>query len=280
LLPLKLMQTLTLKRREVDLREYCDRRAHEDDCATLLKDEFKLVDEETGKVVALYCKPTDAEQAFNDIFDACLSVKYVSDFRTNGLKTTSRIFGYNPRNALRKDFCSAASLAHDAPELHQRVLRGGAMAAKYYAYHNQELYDEHLQTTKEKIVTDYQLPEVPFTSGIINDNNPLCYHFDSGNFSNVWSAMIVLKHKISGGYLSMPEYDVLVEVANHSIFYFDGQAILHGVTPITKLASDSRRFSLVYYSLKAMWNCQPLRDEIARARMRREEVEQKRLLKR
>jgi len=271
------MQTLSLKRRDINLREYCDRRAHEDDCTTLLKDEFKLVDEDTGRVVALYCKPTNETQTFNDIFHACTEVKYTTDYRTNGLKTTSRIFGYNPRNAIRKDWCSAASLAFDAPELHQRVLAGGALAAKYYALHNEELYQEHLKTTEEKIVTDFRLPDVPFTSGIINDNNPLCYHFDSGNFKNVWSAMIVLKHKVSGGYLAMPEYDVMCEVANHSIFYFDGQSILHGVTPIAKLADDSRRFSLVYYSLQAMWNCQPLRDEIARARMRREEVEQKRL---
>ena len=150
------------------------------------------------------------------------------------------------------------------------------MAAKYYALHNTELYQEHLATTHENIVDDFSLPDVPFTSGIINDNNPLCYHFDSGNFKNVWSAMIVLKHKTSGGYLAMPEYDLMCEVANHSIFFFDGQSILHGVTPIKKLASDSRRFSLVYYSLQSMWNCQPLREEIARARTRREEVEQKR----
>lgn len=270
------MQTLTLKRREIDLKDYCDRRADENDCSTLITNEFKLVDEDTGEVMALYCKPAQESDTFNDIFDACIKVKYVSDYRTNGLKTTSRIFGYNPRNAIRKDFCSAASLAHDSPDLHQRVLRGGALAAKYYAVHNPELYEEHLNTTQEKIVQDFRLPDVPFTSGIINDNNPLCYHFDSGNFKNVWSAMIVLKHKIAGGYLAMPEYDILVEVSNHSVFYFDGQGILHGVTPIKKLAPDSRRFSIVYYSLQQMWNCQPLREEIARARMRREAVERKR----
>lgn len=271
------MQTLTIKRKSVDLEQYVHRRADESDCSTLLKDEFKLIDEDSGEVVALYCKPSGETEAFNDIFDACRDVKYCADYRTNGLKTTSRIFGFNPRNAIRKDFCSVASLATEDPAIHQRILNGGTLAAKYYALHNQELYDNHLETTREKIVDDFRYADVPFTSGIINDNNPLCYHFDSGNFKHVWSAMIVLKHKIAGGYLAMPEYDVMVEVVNHSIFYFDGQAILHGVTPIKKLASDSRRFSLVYYSLQNMWNCQPLRQEIARARMRREAVEQRRL---
>lgn len=271
------MQTLCLKRRDIDLKDYCKRRAQESDCTTLITDEFKLVDEDTGEVVALYCKPQSEDEIFNDIFDACVEVKYFKDYRSSGLATTSRVFGYNPRNEVRRKYsCTAATLAHETPSLHGRVLRGGALAAKYYALHNADLYQQHLQTTSEKISEDWRLPEVPFTSGIINDNNPLCYHFDTGNFKKVWSAMIVLKRKISGGYLAMPEYDVMVEVLNHSIFYFDGQSILHGVTPIKKMAADARRFSLVYDSLQQMWNCQPLREEIARARMARQEAEERR----
>lgn len=270
------MQTLVIEKKKIDLKKFIQKRAAENDCSVLLKDEFKLVDKETNRVVCVYIKPTEDEQAFSTIFDTCLNVKYTESIRTSGLKTTSRIFGYNPRNAIRKDFCSATSLATENPEMHARLIKGGALAAKYYALINKELYEEHLKTTKEKIVSDYRFADVPFTSGIINDNNPLCYHFDSGNFKNVWSAMIVLKHNIGGGYLSMPEYDINCEVSDRSIFYFDGQNILHGVTPISKLAPDSRRFSIVYYSLKSMWNCQPLREEVARARMRREEVEMRR----
>ena len=270
------MQTLVLEKKKIDLREFVQRRANESDCATLLKDEFRVVDKETGKVVCLYIKPREDADALSEIFDCCTTVKYQETFRTSGLKTTSRIFGYNPRNAIRKDFCSITSFATEQPNQHAKIMSGGAIAAKHYALHNSELYSEHLKTTKERIVEDYRHADVPFTSGIINDNNPLCYHFDSGNFKDVWSAMIVLKKEIGGGYLSMPEYGVMCEVKDKSIFYFDGQSILHGVTPITKMRPDSRRFSIVYYSLRAMWNCAPLREEIARARMRREQVEQKR----
>jgi hypothetical protein len=273
------MQTLVLEKKKIDLRSYVQRRANENDCPTLLKDEFKLIDKESGKVVALYVKPKEDLQALDDMFDCCTKVKYQETFRTSGLKTTSRIFGYNPRNAIRKDFCSITSFATEQPALHAKIMGGGAIAAKYYALNNPELYADHLRTTKEKVVEDYRHADVPFTSGIINDNNPLCYHFDSGNFKEVWSAMIVLKKDIGGGYLSMPEYNVLCEVKDKTIFYFDGQNILHGVTPITKLKPDARRFSIVYYSLRAMWNCAPLREEIARARMRREAVETKRLNK-
>lgn len=271
------MQTISLPKKQINLRDFVQRRAAESDCSEVLRDEFKLVDADTGRVVALYCKPQAEAEKFKDLFDACLKTKYQETYRTSGLKTTSRIFGYNPRNAIRKDFCSITSFATEQPDQHQRILAGGALAAKHYALHNPELYETHLTTTKAKVVDEFRLPEVPFTSGIINDNNPLCYHFDAGNFKEVWSAMIVLKDRIAGGFLSMPQYGVACEVANNSIFYFDGQNILHGVTPIKKLAPDSRRFSIVYYSLRAMWDCQPLRDEIARARMRREQVEQRRL---
>jgi hypothetical protein len=271
------MQTLVRKKKKIDLTKFVQRRANENDCSTLLKDEFRLVDEDSGKVVCLYVKPTEDAAALDEMFDCCTKVKYQETYRTSGLKTTSRIFGYNPRNAIRKDFCSSTSFATEQPAQHAKIMAGGAIAAKHYALHNPELYGEHLKTTQEKVVEDYRLADVPFTSGIINDNNPLCYHFDSGNFKEVWSAMIVLKRDIGGGYLAMPEYDVACEVKDKSIFYFDGQNILHGVTPITKLQPDSRRFSIVYYSLRAMWNCAPLREEIARARMRREQVEMRRL---
>lgn len=271
------MQTLVLEKRKLNLSDFVQRRAQESDCSTLLKDEFKLVDKESGKTVCLYVNKVDETAALDEMFDCCTKVRYDETYRTSGLKTTSRIFGFNPRNAIRKDFCSTTSFATEQPTLHGKIMSGGAIAAKYYALHNPELYADHLRTTQEKIVEDFRDAELPFTSGIINDNNPLCYHFDSGNFKEVWSSMIVLKQHIGGGYLSMPEYDVMCEVRDKSIFYFDGQSILHGVTPIKKLQPDARRFSIVYYSLRAMWNCSPLREEIARARMRREQVESRRM---
>lgn len=270
------MQTLVLEKKKLNLREFVQRRANESDCPTLLKDDFRLIDKASGKVVCLYVRPAEDAAALDEMFDCCTKVNYQESTRTSGLRTTSRIFGYNPRNAIRKDFCSITSFATEQPAQHAKIVAGGAIAAKHYALHSPELYADHLKTTKERVVEDYRYADVPFTSGIINDNNPLCYHFDSGNFKEVWSAMIVLKRDIGGGYLSMPEYGVMCEVRDKTIFYFDGQNILHGVTPITKLKPDARRFSIVYYSLRAMWNCAPLRDEIARARMRREQVEQKR----
>ena len=112
-----------------------------------------------------------------------------------------------------------------------------------------------------------------FTSGIVNHNNPLKYHFDSGNYNGVWSAMFAFKRDIEGGHLACPEIDVAFKCSNFSLVMFDGQSILHGVTPIKKMKPDAVRYTVVYYSLKAMWSCDSPSDELERMRSKRQEIE-------
>jgi hypothetical protein len=268
------VKDIVLKKNAVDLEKFVHRRANESDFTTLIKEEFRLIDQDSGKIVALYVKPKKEKVAFSKIFRACKQTKFTKDTRTSGLVTTSSIFGYAPRNPIRgKPYCSSTRMANEQREQHDVLMDVAApLCARNYKEHHPDLYAEHMGLSK-KIVSDYRDDETPFTSGIINDNNPLCYHFDSGNFESVWSAMIVLKDRIAGGYLSMPEYGIGVEVANNSIFYFDGQGILHGVTPIKKLHPEARRFSIVFYSLKRLWSCLPLSEEIARAKQMRTEFE-------
>lgn len=64
----------------------------------------------------------------------------------------------------------------------------------------------------------------------------------------------------------MPEYGVGVSLPHNSVFMFDGQSVLHGVTPITKTSNQAVRYSIVYYSLQQIWNCLPLSEEVARIR--------------
>jgi hypothetical protein len=89
--------------------------------------------------------------------------------------------------------------------------------------------------------------------------------------------MVVFKHKVSGGHLAMPEYGVAFECAHNTAMMFDGQEILHGVTPIKKEGESSLRYSIVYYSLQQIWNCLPLTEEIARLRNKKYQVAQSRL---
>jgi hypothetical protein len=168
------------------------------------------------------------------------------------------------------------SLSYDAPTLHEEVVRGGEVIATEYENVNPTLYKEHSLQTKENIVDDYKIDDMPFTSGIINRNNPLKYHFDSGNYRNVWSGMFTFKNDVKEGHLSFPEFNLGVNLKDKSLIMFDGQSHLHGVTPITCMSEESTRHTVVYYSLRQMWNCLPLDDEIIRARKLRDERELKR----
>jgi len=128
----------------------------------------------------------------------------------------------------------------------------------------------------DKVLKDYQIENTPFTSGIINKDNQLKYHFDTGNFKDVYSCMLGFKEDILGGYLALPEYNCAFEIEDNSLFIFDGQNILHGVTPFEKLTEKSYRYTIVYYSLKRMWQCLPINDEVVRIRNKRLEIEERR----
>lgn len=266
------MRIIEKKARELDISKYKARSAVEADYHELIKEPVTIMHD--GKVKVVYDKlPFDVEP----YREALKRIKYQKSERTAGLKTISRIFGYSPRVTLRKDFCSVTSLAGEQPEEHDLICSLGSKIASVYLQRAPEVYASHEQVTKEKIADQWVIPNSPFTSGIINRNNPLKYHFDTGNFKNVFSCMVAFKHDVEGGYLSLPEYDCGIEVADATLLLFDGQEILHGVTPIKELSDEAYRYTVVYYSLRRMWDCLTVDDEVARIRKVKTERENKRL---
>lgn len=267
------MIDIVLKKREIDFQAFVKRSAKEEDCTQIIREPSRIIDQDTGEVVVIYGQVSRESQ---ELFRALRTVKYPVTERTGGLKTTSRIFGAMPRIALRSDFCRMAGLAKDSPQANALLLKWGLEAEKLYAEHSPERYARHKGLT-EKVLGEYRMVNTVFTSGIVNKNNPLKYHFDSGNFEDVFSCMIGFKEGIVGGYLAMPEYNCMLEIANYSVSLFDGQKILHGVTPMTKLDESANRFTIVFYSLKQLWNCKPMGEELARIRKLKTERERKRL---
>jgi hypothetical protein len=267
---------LTIPRRPLNLKEYRFRKAQETDYEQLLTSSTIITDEETGRPRIVYLRLTD------DCSDICAVLRTVrfedADERASGMLSQSRIVGYRPRITIRDDFCTVAALAHEHPYAHGLVTSYAKKVALYYQQYNPELFAHHRQLA-DKVLPDWQLDESVFTSGIINKNNPLPYHFDSGNFKDVWSNMLVFKHQVRGGFLSVPEYGVGFEVAHNSLLMFDGQNILHGVTPIYLEGPEAFRYSVVYYSLQSMWNCLPPSQEVERIQKIRTEREEKRLRK-
>ena len=265
------MKPLHYERRALDLNAYKLRSAQEDDYDTLVTESSAVY--ENGDLMIVY-QELDLDCA--DIVQALQNIRYETSSRTDGLPTTSRIFGFSPRVTIRKDFCSATSLAKEQPAEHALVCQYAEKVADCYQRVNNPLYEQHLAATEGHVIGEYRVKNSPFTSGIINKNNPLKYHFDTGNFKSVWSCMLVFKHQVGGGYLSVPEYGLGFELKHNSLFMFDGQGLLHGVTPIRKRSATAFRYSIVYYSLREMWNCLPITDELLRIRNLKTEREIKR----
>lgn len=257
------MKELILTRKPLDHTQFIRRSALESDFETLIDDDVIAVDAETKQIIFIH-KKLDFDD--REIMWALDRIRYDENLRTSGLKTRSRIFGYSPRVMRRKDFCGVTSMAVEHPKEHAAVCRYGVQISGVYSEHTPETYKEHQEIMKAKVLDEWAIKDTPFTSGIINKNNPLKYHFDSGNFKNVYSCMAVFKRDVRGGYLSLPEYGVGVSLPHNSVFMFDGQSVLHGVTPITKVNASAMRYSIVYYSLQQIWKCLPLSEEIARIR--------------
>ena len=266
------MKSINVKRREIDVKQFRFRRAEEKDFSTLVdEDALVYID---GKLSIIYIAAVPED--LTSFYRALETIRYDKSTRTSGLVTTSRIFGYAPRNVIRNAPCRASGLAGDSPEQHKAIMRSARIAAKYYRKYNPELAALHQQLTDEKVLGNYRMEDTMFTSGIINDNNPLLYHFDAGNYKGVYSAMFGFKKGIEGGYLACPEIDLGFKIGNKSLTMFDGQGLLHGVTPISKTHKDAKRYTIVYYSLQQMWNCQTPGTELEILRERRTTYERRR----
>lgn len=269
------MQFLNAQLKSLDCKELRKHHAKESDCEIVVTQNTTVL--LNGKPIVVYI--ADLPKSTDQLFDALTRIKYDTSTRTSGMVTSSKIFGYAPRNAIRNLSCRAASIAAQHPAESDILKKFAAVAAEQYRATNSELAERHNRMTDEKVKLGYRMAGSMFTSGIVNHNNPLKYHFDSGNYVGVWSAMFAFKRHVDGGRLACPEIGVSFECANKSLTMFDGQSILHGVTPIIKRRPDAVRYTVVYYSLQKMWECESHENEIQRMRNFRMKIENSRRAK-
>ena len=186
--------------------------------------------------------------------------------RLSGIISSNRVFGTLAPEKLRQRYlCTKTNLDKEQPELIKLL--------ETLAINNYDLFksiDKHRAAEHEKIVTDAVHPDwlfagTPFTSGVINYSSALPYHKDRGNFVGSWSMMLSLRKDISGGYLHLPEYDLLLGVPNNSVTIFNGQAFWHGVTPMVVKKKDAYRFTIVWYAKTKVHSCGCKENEMQRA---------------
>jgi hypothetical protein len=266
------MKKIKVTRKEINKKDFVRRTAHLSDVTRHIKEDCIICIDD--KPILLY---KTLEEKPNKIRKAVQNVKYGVGKRVHGLKSQSAVFGYKPRQENRQDYCSASAMGKNHPKEHYLISQYAQEIEKHYKEHFPETYDNHQKEVKERVKEEWVIKDTVFTSGIVNKNNQLNYHFDSGNFKNVYSNMLVFKGNVKGGHLVIPEIDISLEVADSSVTIFDGQDLLHGVSPIKYVHKDSYRYSIVYYSLQRMWQCLEINEEIGRIRKVKMEREKKRI---
>jgi|TARA_R110002051_G_scaffold65591_1_gene118819 hypothetical protein len=268
------MKQITLnKNSSFEPKDFVYKNVKETDFDIIINENTTIRDQNTGEIILVYMK---LKEGVDELREAIINLKYVKGRRAQGLKAFDKIFGYMSRIGFQNDYCSTAGFARESPKNHKIVCDYGDKLGDLYKEMVPEMYNKHSKIVAEKVKPEWVLGNSPFTSGVINKNNQLNYHFDSGNFKDVFSNMIAFRKKIEGGRLSLPEYNIGLEIDDSTVTLFDGQKILHGVTPINYLTPESYRFSIVYYSLSQMWKCTSPKEELDRIKKVKTERNQKR----
>lgn len=267
------MQHLEARRRDVDLEVFRGAFAAEQHVSRVIEEPTMVYVDEAEHPSVVY---VELDEKLPEAIAALLRIKYSTGSRTNGMMSTSRTFGHTPKLVLRgAETCRDAKLAQEDPEAHATVAGLADVVEREYRRWNPAAYAQHEEAV-DKVLPEWRLQDGVFTSGIINRNNKLPYHYDRGNFPGCWSNMLVFKRHCAGGDLVCPELDLAFRLRDHSLLMFDGQALLHGVSPFRITRPDGHRFTVVFYSLKQMWRCETRDESVALAAARRTARERQR----
>ena len=265
------MRLREVRRQELDPKDWIKKAVTVDDCSQTVDHDCEVVDQHGNHLISYVHRVGD--DRLEDVRAALLTTNYAKGKRTGGLETNSRIFGYAPRNPLRNHTCRQVTMAQEQPVNHRVLTAASQIIEKLYAKYSPDAYAYHRSKAVEKIDKDWMIGESVFTSGIANKNNALAYHYDAGNVKYCRSAMFAFRRNVSGGLLCMPELDLRFDLGDRSLILFDGQAIIHGVSPLA-LKPKGYRITAVFYTLEEMWRCLPLNEEVLRERVRRSEIEE------
>lgn len=251
------MKRIDVTKRPVDIKSMIKRRADENDAEIIIDEPCEIYDQNGVKLFHY-----DTFDTTGLLEQVLTKIRYDSSNRVSGITSTSRIFGFQPKNGLRAAPCSVARLAKEYPVEHKIVTEFCGRVEDVYKREFPELHSAHVEQVNKDILPAWRINGGVFTSGIINQNNPLNYHTDNNNYHNFRSCMINFRRGVMGGYLVIPEYNIKFKLLDNTLIIFDGATVLHGVSPIKLLDKDSHRFSIVFYSLDTMRPCKAPADEL------------------
>ena len=224
----------------------------------------------TDSVLGVYLKlPPKALKIMGHI---ARYAKTTKGLRTYGLPMNSAIFGALPRIEIRQNYCRLTRNSVEQRDLMALVLDFAGDIAKLYEKHLPGEYGRHLKMSVQDVLTEWLLPDTPFSTVNFNLNHAIRYHRDRANQKGVMSNVIITRQNVEGGLLVLPEYQVALRQGDGALIIFDGQAVVHGVTPI-QFGENGYRCSVVFYTLRGMKNCYPYAEEFERAKVDRTRIE-------
>lgn len=273
------MKTTDLAKKDIDLSLFYKRLAKEKDCSLMIGGETLIRIDGVPKIL-LAKVPSGV--SMSSVRSAALRIKASKVKRiSKGLITggKNRIFGYRPQRAMSfgSPTCAKASLAAEDADADMALCEFAEALSPLYKHFFPHEYESNLEVARGKISKDWIIGDTPFTSGIVNVSSQLPYHYDIGHFSKSLSIMLVLKDGCHGGNLCLPEIDANLQLEDGYVLIFDGQELLHGVTPILKMKEGAYRTTIVWYTLQSMWRCLTYSEEIEKGRKMRMKRETKRL---
>ena len=221
-----------------------------------------IVDADTGEVAVAYV--TCAEDIATDLaadlrgveFDGDVYSKVNTTTRLSGMAVTHRTFGYEPPQPMRRRYgCSRAQFNIEQPAAMEEIAKFCRVAEHVFRTQATEVHDRTARKVRDLIAPAWLIAGTPWTSGIINQTAALPYHRDRSNVPSSWSAMLGCRRHVEGGLLHLADYDVYLPVAHGSITIFDGQSVVHGVTPLVISHPGGWRYTVVTYAKTMMAQC-------------------------
>lgn len=246
--------------------------------ATIIDGSARLIDADTDETVALHLTGREISNG-PSLARAMRHVRWdgmtpgANEYRLSGICSMHRTFGTAPPVPLRRRYgCSRCRFDDEYPALTGMLADAARAAWVQFATQAPDEARKHTELT-DIVLPAWRFGGTPWTSGIINNTAVLPYHRDAGNIGGSWSAMLALRRGVSGGLLHLADYDVWLAVPDRSLTIFDGQSILHAVTPLSVDGSGAYRYTVVWYAKANAVKCLDGDAEVRRAQRLRSEAE-------
>lgn len=261
------MLTIEAHRHDVDTADLARRTAGRMNPQVTGDGPYRIVDAETGDLIVAVGRLDQADLAAFRHAATSYAETTTTTYRAAGIRNRSRIFGYMGASVtMRRDGCRACAGAGDAPADHAAIVGTAEALAAIMAELAPE-QAEHAATAIEEVGADWRIERSPWTSGVLNVNSAMPYHRDGNNLPGVWSAMVVLRDRMGGGHLHLPEWGIVLPCRDGDVVIFEGARWWHGVTELRPKAKDAQRLTAVFYAVASMRNCAD--DEVTRTQTTR-----------